>query len=40
MNTTYPSAVIKKENTMKNVIVSEYVTMDGVMEEPGTWSFP
>lgn len=25
---------------MRNVIVSEYVTLDGVMEEPGTWSFP
>jgi dihydrofolate reductase len=25
---------------MRKVIVSEYVTLDGVMEEPGTWSFP
>lgn len=25
---------------MRNVIVSEYVTLDGIMEEPGTWSFP
>src|SRR5205814_1409279 len=24
---------------MRKVIVSEYVTLDGVMEEPGTWSF-
>src|SRR5258707_5766601 len=25
----------KKENTMRKVIVSEYVTLDGVMEDPG-----
>ena len=25
---------------MRKIIVSEYVTLDGVMEEPGTWSFP
>lgn len=25
---------------MRNVIASEYVTLDGVMEEPGAWSFP
>ena len=25
---------------MRKVIVSEYVTLDGVMEEPGNWSFP
>ena len=25
---------------MRKVIASEYVTLDGVMEEPGTWSFP
>ena len=24
---------------MRKVVVSEYVTLDGVMEEPGTWSF-
>ncbi|GAC1349587.1 MAG: dihydrofolate reductase family protein [Ktedonobacteraceae bacterium] len=24
---------------MRKVIVSEYLTLDGVMEEPGTWSF-
>src|SRR5215467_12917159 len=24
---------------MRKVILSEYVTLDGVMEEPGTWSF-
>ena len=24
---------------MRRAIVSEYVTLDGVMEEPGTWSF-
>src|SRR5258708_12088834 len=26
---------IKKENSMRKVIVSEYVTLDGVMEDPG-----
>src|SRR3989475_8641565 len=25
----------KKENSMRKVIVSEYVTLDGVMEDPG-----
>src|SRR6266480_5702117 len=25
----------KKENTMRKIIVSEYVTLDGVMEDPG-----
>ena len=25
---------------MRKIIVSEYVTLDGIMEEPGTWSFP
>lgn len=25
---------------MRKVIASEYVTLDGVMEEPGQWSFP
>lgn len=25
---------------MRKVVASEYVTLDGVMEEPGTWSFP
>src|SRR6266446_1820170 len=29
----------KKENSMRKVIVSEYVTLDGVMEEHGGWSF-
>ena len=24
---------------MRKVIVTEYVTLDGVFEEPGTWSF-
>src|SRR5712692_9660393 len=24
---------------MRKVIVSEYLTLDGVMEEPGSWSF-
>jgi dihydrofolate reductase len=24
---------------MRKVVVTEYVTLDGVMEEPGTWSF-
>lgn len=28
------------EGPMRKVVVSEYVTLDGVMEEPGTWSFP
>src|SRR3989442_13033598 len=30
-----PSYRRKKENTMRKVIVSEYVTLDGVMEDPG-----
>jgi hypothetical protein len=25
---------------MRRVIVSEYVTLDGVMDEPGLWSGP
>ncbi len=25
---------------MRKVIVSEYVTLDGIMDEPGNWSFP
>lgn len=25
---------------MRKVIATEYVTLDGVMDEPGTWSFP
>ncbi len=25
---------------MRKIIVSEYVTLDGVMDEPGNWSFP
>ena len=25
---------------MRKVVVSEYVTLDGVMEEPGNWSLP
>ena len=25
---------------MRNLIVTEYMSLDGVMEEPGTWSFP
>jgi dihydrofolate reductase len=25
---------------MRKVIATEYVSLDGVMEEPGTWSFP
>src|SRR5947199_1889671 len=25
---------------MRKVIATEYVTLDGVMEEPGMWSFP
>src|SRR5467141_3741361 len=29
------STKVKKENTMRKVIVSEYVTLDGVMEDPG-----
>ncbi len=28
------------EGSMRKVVVTEYVTLDGVMEEPGTWSFP
>jgi dihydrofolate reductase len=25
---------------MRKLVVTEYVTLDGVMEEPGVWSFP
>jgi hypothetical protein len=25
---------------MRKIIVSEFVTLDGVAEEPGKWSFP
>lgn len=25
---------------MRKIVVTEYVTLDGVMEEPGAWSFP
>ena len=25
---------------MRKVNVSEYVTLDGIMDEPGNWSFP
>ena len=25
---------------MRNVVVTEYVTLDGIMEEPGMWSLP
>lgn len=25
---------------MRKLVATEYVTLDGVMEEPGTWSFP
>jgi len=28
------------EGSRRKVIVTEYVTLDGVMEEPGQWSFP
>ena len=29
----------RKKNCMRNVIVSEFVTLDGVMEAPNQWSF-
>jgi dihydrofolate reductase len=32
---TIVSTKEKKENTMRKIIVSEYVTLDGVMEDPG-----
>ena len=25
---------------MRKIVVTEYVSLDGVMDEPGTWSFP
>lgn len=29
-----------REEVMGKLVVTEYISMDGVFEEPGHWSFP
>jgi dihydrofolate reductase len=33
-------ATVQGAKEMRKVVVTEYVSLDGVMDEPGTWSFP
>jgi dihydrofolate reductase len=33
-------ATVQGAKNMSKVVVTEYVSLDGVMDEPGTWSFP
>jgi dihydrofolate reductase len=33
-------AIEQGAKEMRKVVVTEYVSLDGVMDEPGTWSFP
>jgi dihydrofolate reductase len=33
-------ATVQGAKDMRKVVVTEYVSLDGVMDEPGTWSFP
>jgi dihydrofolate reductase len=34
------SRTTEREDSMSTVVVTEYVSLDGIFEEPGQWSFP